>query len=106
MSGAAVAERYEGPDVLKGRKRSPDRGSLRELLDQSHDALVPLALGSAALSHLPALELPSDRERPHVRVADAPLVEGAVLAAVAATGDDLDSVANEAATGQNMPKVP
>ncbi|WP_288481670.1 hypothetical protein [uncultured Deinococcus sp.] len=106
MSGAAVAKRHEGPDVLKGRKRPPDRGSLRELLDQSHDALVPLALGSAALSHSPTLELPSDRERPHVRVADAPLVEGAVLAAVAATGGDLDSVANVAATGQNMSKVP
>jgi dihydroxyacetone kinase DhaKLM complex PTS-EIIA-like component DhaM len=69
--------------------------------------LVLLDLGSAALSLELALEDldPADRER--VRVTEAPLVEGAILAAVQASiGATLDEVEAAAAGAATMPKLP
>lgn len=69
--------------------------------------LVLLDLGSAALSLELALEELSDEERSRVRVSEAPLVEGAVLAGVQASiGASLDEVAEAAAGGVSMPKLP
>jgi PTS hybrid protein len=70
--------------------------------------LILLDLGSAALSLELALEELDDDERARLRVSEAPLVEGAVLAAVqASVGASLDEVAEAAlgaATMQKMPK--
>ncbi|KQR22761.1 dihydroxyacetone kinase phosphoryl donor subunit DhaM [Deinococcus sp. Leaf326] len=60
--------------------------ALQELLDMGHDVLVLLDLGSATMNTSLALELLPEDQRARVRVADAPLVEGAVLAAVSAAG--------------------
>lgn len=79
--------------------------ALRGLLEAGHDVLILLDLGSAAMNTALALELLPEHLRARVQVAQAPLVEGAVLAAVAAAGGDpLDEVAREAATGRDMPK--
>ena len=82
--------------------------AIRSLLDQGADGiLVLLDLGSAALSLELALEELSDDERGRVRVSEAPLVEGAVLAGVQASiGASLDEVAEAAAGGVSMPKLP
>lgn len=60
----------------------------------SGDGVVVLCdLGSAILTTETALDFLDDEQRDRVRIADAPLVEGAVAAAVtAATGGGLDAV--------------
>jgi phosphoenolpyruvate---glycerone phosphotransferase subunit DhaM len=69
--------------------------------------LVLLDLGSAALSLEMALEDLTDAERAQVRVSEAPLVEGAVLAAVqASVGASLAEVADAAAGAATMAKMP
>jgi phosphoenolpyruvate---glycerone phosphotransferase subunit DhaM len=69
--------------------------------------LILLDLGSAALSLELALEEFDDDERPKLRVSEAPLVEGAVLAAVqASAGASLDEVAEAAAGAAAMQKMP
>lgn len=83
--------------------------AIRSTLESTPDgALILLDLGSAALSLELALEELDDEERARLRVSEAPLVEGAVLAAVqASVGASLDEVAETAmgaATMQKMPK--
>ena len=69
--------------------------------------LVLLDLGSAALSLEVALEDLSDAERAWVRISEAPLVEGAVMAAVQASiGASLEDVAAAALSAAGMTKLP
>ena len=71
------------------------------------DVLILLDLGSAILSLEVALEEFDPAERSRIRISDAPLVEGAVLAAVQASiGASLDEVADAAAGAATMTKVP
>jgi len=77
------------------------------LADDDDGVLVLLDLGSAWLSVDMALEDLSDSERARVHVSDAPLVEGAVLAAVhASVGASLSEVAAAAAGAASMSKAP
>ena len=77
------------------------------LADDDDGVLVLLDLGSAWLSVEMALEDLSDSERARVRVSEAPLVEGAVLAAVqASVGASLSEVAAAAAGAASMSKSP
>jgi phosphoenolpyruvate---glycerone phosphotransferase subunit DhaM len=82
--------------------------TLRSILAESGDGvLVLLDLGSAWLSVEMALEELSETERARVRVSEAPLVEGAVLAAVqASVGATLSEVAAAAAGAASMSKAP
>lgn len=67
--------------------------------------LVLLDLGSAVMITEMALEMLDPGERQRVIVSSAPLVEGAVLAAVeASAGSTLQEVAEAADHGQEMPK--
>jgi phosphoenolpyruvate---glycerone phosphotransferase subunit DhaM len=82
--------------------------ALRSTLAASPEGVVVLFdLGSAALSLELALEdlEPADRQR--TRVSEAPLVEGAILAAVqASVGASLAEVEAAAAAASTMPKLP
>ena len=82
--------------------------ALRSTLDASPDGvLVLLDLGSAALSLELALEDLDPAERARTRVSEAPLVEGAVLAAVqASVGASLADVETAAAAASTMTKLP
>ena len=81
--------------------------ALREVLDRADDAVVLLDLGSAALSLELALEDLPDADRQRIRVTEAPLVEGAVLAAVqASVGATIDEVVAAAESATNMAKLP
>jgi dihydroxyacetone kinase phosphotransfer subunit len=82
--------------------------AIRSTFERGADAtLVLLDLGSAALSLELALEELDPADRARVRVSDAPLVEGAVLAAVqASVGASLDEVAEAAAGAASMSKMP
>ena len=82
--------------------------TLRAILAETGDGvLVLLDLGSAWLSVEMALEELSETERARVCVSEAPLVEGAVLAAVQASiGAGLSEVAAAAAGAASMSKAP
>ena len=82
--------------------------AIRAVLDGGADqALVLLDLGSAALSLELALEDLPGADRARVHVSEAPLVEGAILAAVqASVGAGIDEVASAAAGAATMAKLP
>ena len=82
--------------------------AIRSTLDAGvDDALVLLDLGSAALSLEVALEELDDGDRARVRVSEAPLVEGAILAAVlASVGATIDEVVVAAQGAATMAKLP
>jgi phosphocarrier protein FPr len=82
--------------------------AIRSTFERGADTtLVLLDLGSAALSLELALEELDPADRARVRVSSAPLVEGAVLAAVqASVGASLDEVAEAAAGAASMAKLP
>lgn len=83
-------------------------GAIRGALDAgADDVLVLLDLGSAALSLELALEGLEQTDRARVRVSEAPLVEGAILAAVQASiGASIDDVAAAADGAATMAKLP
>ncbi|GCF09093.1 dihydroxyacetone kinase phosphoryl donor subunit DhaM [Dictyobacter arantiisoli] len=67
--------------------------------------LVLLDLGSAVMITEMALEMLDAQEKERVIISTAPLVEGAVLAAVeASAGSTLQEVAEAANNGHDMPK--
>jgi dihydroxyacetone kinase phosphotransfer subunit len=77
------------------------------LADAPEGAVVLFDLGSAALSLELALESLDSIDRDRVVVSEAPLVEGAILAAVQASiGASLADVAAAAAGAATMPKLP
>jgi dihydroxyacetone kinase phosphotransfer subunit len=82
--------------------------ALRSTMAASRDGvLVLLDLGSAALSLELALEELEPTERDRIRVSEAPLVEGAILAAVQASLDaSLADVASAAEGAAAMAKLP
>ena len=82
--------------------------AIRQTLDAgADDALVLLDLGSAALSLELALEDFDPVDRARVRITEAPLVEGAVLAVVQASiGGSIDEVAAAAEGAATMAKLP
>jgi dihydroxyacetone kinase phosphotransfer subunit len=82
--------------------------AIRTTLDAGADhALVLLDLGSAALSLEIALEEFDEADRARVRISEAPLVEGAILAAVQASiGASIDDVIAAAEGAATMAKLP
>jgi len=110
VAGDAVAVEVAGgtDDGRLGTSAPRIAAALRSALADSADGVVVLLdLGSAALSLEVALEelVPADRDR--VRISEAPLVEGAVLAAVqASVGANLAEVEAAAATAATMAKIP
>lgn len=76
-----------------------------ESADSGDGALVLMDLGSATLIATMALEQLPEERRARVRLSDAPLVEGAVVAAVEASiGSDLAQVAATAKDAATMDK--
>jgi dihydroxyacetone kinase phosphotransfer subunit len=82
--------------------------ALRSTLDAgASEVLVLLDLGSAALSLELAVEELDAADRARLRISEAPLVEGAVLAAVQASiGAGIDDVVAAAEGAATMPKLP
>jgi phosphoenolpyruvate---glycerone phosphotransferase subunit DhaM len=82
--------------------------AIRSAIDAgASETLVLLDLGSAALSLELATEELDDALRARVRISEAPLVEGAVLAAVQASiGASIDDVVAAAEGAATMRKLP
>jgi multiphosphoryl transfer protein len=109
---AELAREMAGPDVvivaaggmdLPDRPLGTDAALIARAIDQAwagDGVLVLMDLGSAVLSAEMAAEMLPDDQRSGLLLSDAPLVEGAVAAAVAARlGDPLEEVAAEARGG-------
>lgn len=74
--------------------------------DSGAGVLVLMDLGSAVLSTETALEMLDETVRARVRLSNAPVVEGAIVAAVEASiGHTLDQVAQAAEDARDMTKV-
>ncbi|HZY66269.1 MAG: dihydroxyacetone kinase phosphoryl donor subunit DhaM [Actinomycetota bacterium] len=73
---------------------------------EADEVLVFMDLGSAVLSAETVLEMLSSEDRERVRLVDAPFVEGAFSAGVAAsTGDDADECVEAAMEAKTTPKL-
>ena len=109
---AELAAQMAGPDLaiavaggldLPGKPLGTDAALVAQAIERvwsSDGVLVLMDLGSAVLSAELALDLLPHERRAGVLLCDAPLVEGAVAAAVAAAlGGSLESVAGEARGG-------
>jgi PTS hybrid protein len=82
------------------------RGALEQALQAANEVVVLMDLGSAHLNTVMAIEMLPEGLRPRVFMADAPLVEGAVLAVVAAASDDrADDVRLAAEEAREMHKL-
>jgi dihydroxyacetone kinase phosphotransfer subunit len=82
------------------------RAALEAALQEANEIVVLMDLGSAYLSTVMAIEMLDADLRQRVTLADAPLVEGAVLAAVAiASGDDAANVRARAEEAWDMHKL-
>ncbi len=114
---AELAEQMsQGKIAIAAAGGMPD-GSLGTSTERITDALqrvyspdgivVLLDLGSAAMATEMALEECTEEQRQHILISSAPLVEGAVLAAVEASiGNNLQEVARAAADAVTLPKIP
>lgn len=80
-------------------------GKLNELLGEYDGVVIIPDIGSAVLTSVAALEMLSDEERARVAIADAPILEGAVLAAVEAAGSSLDEVVKSAQEAYHIRKI-
>ena len=110
VAGDSVAVEIAGgtDDGRLGTSAPRIAAALRAALAASPDGVVVLLdLGSAALSLDLALEELESADRARVHVSEAPLVEGAVLAAVqASVGASLAEVEAAAAAAATMAKLP
>jgi multiphosphoryl transfer protein len=103
MAGPEVTIVAAGGMDLPDRPLGTDAALIARAIDQAwadDGVIVLMDLGSAVLSAEMAAEMMPDEQRSRVLLCEAPLVEGAVAAAVAARlGDSLDTVAAEARAG-------
>jgi PTS hybrid protein len=94
-----------GPDGSFVRDGGKVQRALRDAAAGA-GAVVLMDLGSAVLSVRAALEELSPDERERLRIADAPLVEGAIAAGVtASTGADVAAVADAAEEARRVAKL-
>jgi phosphocarrier protein FPr len=100
MAGPEVPLAATGGLALPDQPLGTDAGLVLQAIEQVHSddgVLVLMDLGSAVLSAEMALEMLSPEQRARVRLCEAPLVEGAIAAAVQARlGSSLDQVIAEA----------
>jgi dihydroxyacetone kinase phosphotransfer subunit len=104
----AVATAGGTDDGRLGTSAPRIAAAIRSTLDATAgDVVVLLDLGSAALSLELAIEDLDPADQARVRISEAPLVEGAILAAVAASVDgSIDEVMAAAAGAATMTKLP
>ncbi|MGP6189803.1 MAG: dihydroxyacetone kinase phosphoryl donor subunit DhaM [Vulcanimicrobiaceae bacterium] len=82
------------------------KAALEEALGRAPAVVVLLDLGSAHLNTVMAIEMLTSEQQTRVTMADAPLVEGAVLAVVAAaSGSPADEVRARAEEASAMHKL-
>ncbi|MDA8193774.1 MAG: PTS mannose transporter subunit IID [Thermaerobacter sp.] len=101
LSGSPVPMATVGGETVLGVDAAMVLSGVSELLAQGVDAILVLGdVGSSLFSAEAAIEMAAGSHR--MKIADAPLVEGAIAAAMALSGggalDDAFSAAEEAST--------
>jgi len=92
-------------DTTTGTNVERVRAALEAALAASEAVLVLVDLGSAVLSTQMALDFLPEEARSRVRISRAPLVEGAIVAAIEASiGKSLEEVDAAAVAAANLPK--
>ena len=107
MAHGKVAIAVAGGTAEGGLGTSVDKilAALHQV-DESDGILVLLDLGSAVMATEMAVEAFAHHSAPKVSISSAPLVEGAVIAAIeASVGNSLQEVAEAAANASTLPKV-
>jgi len=102
------------PIVAAGGLGDGGLGTSFERIKQAVDAvytdegvLILMDLGSAVMTTQMVVEMLPPEQSANIRLSNAPFVEGAVAAAVAASlGDDLGRVQHAAETAMELPKIP
>ncbi len=83
------------------------RQALEMALARADEVLVLMDLGSAVMGAQMAIEMLAPEVRPRIRLSQAPLVEGAIVAAVEASiGKTAAEIEASAVEACRMPKVP
>ncbi|GBD08089.1 Protein-lysine deacetylase [Candidatus Thermoflexus japonica] len=83
------------------------RQALEMALARAEEVLVLMDLGSAVMGAQMAMEMLAPEVRPRIRLSQAPLVEGAIVAAVEASiGKTAAEIEASAVEACRMPKVP
>jgi dihydroxyacetone kinase phosphotransfer subunit len=107
MAGGMIQIRATG-GAIDGSLGTNAEAIMQEIIaaDGGGGVLVLMDLGSAVLSAETAIELAGSQLRSQVILSDAPLVEGAVAAAVEASiGRTLEEVAAAALSARDLTKV-
>lgn len=107
MTGGAVkiAAAGGGPDGGLGTSAESIGAAIQDVYDGG-GVLVLMDLGSAVMSAEVAVESLDEDQREHVLLSNAPLVEGAIVAAVETSiGKSLDEVESAAVQAAAMRKV-
>ncbi|PTQ54104.1 MAG: Phosphoenolpyruvate-dihydroxyacetone phosphotransferase [Hydrogenibacillus schlegelii] len=104
--GVAIYVAAGTPDGGLGTDTEEVRRTLLQALEAREAAVLLFDLGSAYLSSTAALELLDEPFRERVVIADAPLVEGAIVAAVeAALGKEVGEVKAAAESVRSLKKI-
>lgn len=95
-------------DTSIGTNAERIHAALQNAVHENDDGvLLLLDMGSAAMSAEMAVEMLDDAQQAKVIISEAPLVEGAVIAAVEASiGNDLQAVQAAADQTRHMSKLP
>lgn len=109
-----MAAQSDLPIAAAGGLEDGSLGTSFERIQQAVDTvysddgvLILMDLGSAVMTTQMVLEWLSPERQALIRLSNAPLVEGAIAAAVSASlGDDLDRVQRAAETAMELPKIP
>jgi len=95
-----------GEDGQLGTSALLTKAALEQALEHAASVVVLMDLGSAYLNSTMAIDMLDESARARVHFADAPLVEGAVLAAIsAASGGSAEEVRLAAEEAREMRKV-
>jgi phosphoenolpyruvate-protein phosphotransferase/dihydroxyacetone kinase phosphotransfer subunit len=114
---AVASQMTAGQDLPIAAAGGLEDGSLGTSMDRIQEALhsvysedgvlILMDLGSAVMTTEMLLDMLPPEQRARIRMSNAPLVEGAIAAAVAAAqGGDLDQVQRAAETAMDVPKIP
>jgi len=111
---AAMSAGQHGFIAAAGGLEDGSLGTSLERIQQALEAvysddgvLVLMDLGSAVMTTQMLLEMLPPEQQARIRLTNAPLVEGAIAAAVAASqGDNLDQVQRAAEKALDFPKIP
>jgi phosphocarrier protein FPr len=109
-----MSARSDLPIAAAGGLEDGGLGTSFEKIQQAMDAvysddgvLILMDLGSAVMTAQMVLEMLPPERQARIRLSNAPLVEGAIAAAVSTSlGDDLDQVQRAAETSLEMSKIP